>query len=87
MNTLHLINHPAALAECLDVAASADTILLLENGVYAVVDLAPGRRLCALETDVRARGLAARLPAHVELASDEDFVALVETHQPVVTWR
>lgn len=88
MPVLHLVNRPRALAACLAAVASDDTILLLEDGVYAATEaLVPDRALFALAPDVQARGLASRLAAGVTLASDADFVALVERHQPVVSWR
>jgi tRNA 2-thiouridine synthesizing protein B len=88
MATLHLVNKVAALSACVAVAADDDAVLLLEDGVYAATAvLAPHRSLHALEPDVRARGLTDRLATHVEVVSDAQFVTLVETHQPVVTWR
>lgn len=89
MATLHLVNKTAALADCLAVAAREDTVLLLEDGVYGAVPPGPAAaaRLLALDPDVRARGLLSRLAPGVGLISDAEFVALVEHHQPVVTWR
>lgn len=88
MAALHLVNKAAALKPCLSVAEAEDAVLLLEDGVYgAVAAQAPPRPLHVLEPDVTARGLADRLGKQTTLASDADFVALVETHHPVVTWR
>jgi len=88
MATLHLVNHAGALSDCLAVAGPEDAILLLENGVYAAVaGQAPERRLHALAVDVRARGIGGRVAEHVEVIDDAGFVALVEAHKPVVTWR
>jgi len=88
MATLHLVNHAEVLADCLALAGPEDAILLLENGVYAALaGQAPDRRLCALEVDVRARGIASRVAGHVDVIDDVGFVALVESHKPVVTWR
>ncbi len=88
MGTLHLVNHPDALGGCLAVAGVDDEILLLENGVYAAIaGQAPDRPLHALEVDVRARGIGARLAGQVDVISDAGFVVLVERHSPVVTWR
>jgi len=85
MAALHIVNRPCALASCLEVAADADTILLIEDGVYAAA-VTPGRTMRALRDDVLARGLAERLAADVELADYDDFVGLVERHQPIVSW-
>ncbi len=88
MATLHLVTRPAALAACLAVAADGDAVLLIHDGVYAGVPaLAPQRPLHALKPDVRGRGLEVRLSERVAVIDDAGFVALVETHQPVVTWR
>lgn len=88
MATLHLVNSPAGLTACMAVAGDEDAVLLLQDGVYAAVPvLVPERAVHALEADVLARGLARRLSSHVQVVDDAAFVALVETHQPVVTWR
>jgi tRNA 2-thiouridine synthesizing protein B len=88
MAALHLVNKASALQACLRVADSEDAILLLEDGVYAAASgVAIERTLHALEVDVAARGLQARLTGDVQLISDATFVALVERHQPIVTWR
>lgn len=88
MAALHLVNKAAALQHCLAVAGADDAVLLLEDGVYAAVAaLAPPRPVHVLEPDVTARGLTDRLGEQTTLASDADFVALVEAHYPVVTWR
>jgi tRNA 2-thiouridine synthesizing protein B len=88
MATLHLVNKAAALQSCLRVAAADDVILLLEDGVYAAVgEHAPERTTHALEVDVTARGLHGRLAPQIVVTSDAGFVALVEAHHPVVTWR
>lgn len=88
MATLHLVNHADVLGDCLALAGPEDAVLLLENGVYAAVaGQAPQRHLHALEVDVRSRGIAGRLAEQVEVIGDAGFVALVEAHKPVVTWR
>ncbi len=88
MPTLHLVARPEALTACLSVAAEDDAVLLLQDGVYGGMPvMAPERALLALEPDVRARGLTGRLSADVAVVTDAGLVALVETHQPVVTWR
>jgi tRNA 2-thiouridine synthesizing protein B len=88
MAALHLVNKARALEACLRVAGSEDSILLLEDGVYAAAKgLAADRLLYALEIDVVARGLLTHLTGDIRLISDEAFVTLVERHQPIVTWR
>jgi sulfur relay protein TusB/DsrH len=87
MATLHLVNRPSALASCLETAREEDTVLLLEDGVYAAAASDIARPVRAIDVDVEARGVSARLHENVTLASYEDFVRLVEAHQPVVSWR
>lgn len=88
MAALHLIVRATALASCLEAADPADSVLLLQDGVYAAVRLpALANAMYALEPDAVARGLVPRLAEGVTLASDMDFVDLVAAHQPIVTWR
>lgn len=89
MAALHLVNRSRALADCLQIAAPDDTILLIEDAVFrATAALAPpGRALLALQPDVSARGLTGRLAATVTCIDDADFVQRVVDHQPIVTWR
>lgn len=88
MAVLHLVNRSAALPDCLRMAADDDAIVLIENGVYgAVAGAAPERPVHALAVDVAARGLRERLGPGVAVVDDAGFVALVEAHAPVVTWR
>ncbi len=85
MATLHLVNSQTALQSCLDVAADDDSVLLIEDGVYgATTDVA--RALLVLAPDVEARGLKDRIPSTAESIDYDQFVALVETHKPIVTW-
>jgi tRNA 2-thiouridine synthesizing protein B len=88
MGILFIVNRAPALASCLGVAAPSDTVLLIEDGVFAAT-AAPAfsGNLVALEPDVRARGLAARVAHDVCVVDDTGFVELVTTHEPIVTWR
>lgn len=95
MATLHLVNHsPArsdALAACLALLRPGDGLLLFEDGVLAVLhtgldDLPGDITLFALDADVRARGLDARLPERIERVDHGGFVAACATHDRVVTW-
>jgi tRNA 2-thiouridine synthesizing protein B len=97
--TLHLVNQSpfehSTLTECLRFCAKGDSILLLENGVYAACqdnefnaqlkDL-EHIQVYALEADIMARGLAAQLAHFISLASDSDFVDLTVQHSSVQSW-
>ena len=85
MASLHLVNNPSALQSCLDVVADDDSILLIEDGVYgATGDVT--KSLLVLASDVEARGLKDRISNTAESINYDKFVALVETHKPIVTW-
>lgn len=87
MATLHLVNRAAAWADCEPLLNPEDTVLLIEDGVYAALQaLSASVQLQALEPDVCARGLVGRLPPNVRLASFDDFVRLVVDHDRVVSW-
>ena len=85
MATLHLVNNPTALQSCLDVASDDDSVLLIEDGVYCATGNVT-KSLLVLATDVEARGLKQRIANTAESINYDKFVALVETHKPIVTW-
>lgn len=92
MSTLHTVNKTAAnnaLATCLRVASSGDSLLLIEDGVYqasALVQLpqAATLRLYALQEDVAARGIS--LPDAITAIDYAQFVDLVCAQQRSVSW-
>jgi tRNA 2-thiouridine synthesizing protein B len=98
MSTLHIIANStadsAALTRCLYAAAPGDSVLLIGNGVYCAVaaDFERFRARAndvtwyALSEDLDRRGVADRLPETVRRADDADFVDLVASHQPIVSW-
>jgi len=102
MSCLHTINKTSAssdaLSSCLRVASAGDCILLLEDGVYNVINLSvlthgvraatiANLRFCALKEDLDARGIhATNIPAMVETVSYDDFVQLACKHQQTVSW-
>ena len=71
MSSLHTVNKSSSSAEvlssCLRTALAGDTVLLIEDGVYACggsqadqllfSELDPAIRLCALQEDLQARGI------------------------------
>lgn len=92
MSTLHTVNKTSAndaLAACLRVASSGDTLLLIEDGVYQASTLvrhpqAKTLRLFALQEDITARGLS--LPATITPIGYAQFVDLACQHERSVSW-
>jgi tRNA 2-thiouridine synthesizing protein B len=75
------------MTSCLAAALPGDAILLIEHGVYCTtVAAAEDVTVYALDVDVRARGLADKIAAHVQLIDDAGFVELACNHNPIVTW-
>jgi sulfur relay protein TusB/DsrH len=101
VSTLHTINKPSwssdLLHSCLRIASPADTVLLIEDGIYNVHTLnaiaadlkarLDDMDICVLRDDLLARGLAeGELPAHIKPIDDAGFVALACRHQQSVHW-
>jgi sulfur relay protein TusB/DsrH len=96
-NTLHTLNcstreHAAVLERLLRCASTGDSLLLIENGVYNLTDIAAqrliadaGLTLYCLKNDVLARGLQ-HSSASVKTVDDAGFVELSCTHAKVVSW-
>ncbi|BBL70471.1 sulfurtransferase complex subunit TusB [Methylogaea oryzae] len=97
MAVLHIVNRSPmaapALRQCLARLGEDDSLLLIEDGVYAVAAqgeaaaLLAGRRVYALEADLAARGLdqAERL-AGVETVDYAGFVRMAAEHAQVLSW-
>ncbi len=101
MSTLHTVNKASwnsdLLASCLRVANAADTLLLIEDGIYnvrtlealaAAMDIPLDQlQICVLRDDLLARGVAeGELPATITTVDQAGFVALVCRHQQSVHW-
>ena len=89
MATLHLVNRPAAFADCAVAAAPGDTILCYENGVLACLTshtAIPAVAVVALRHDVDAMGIVDLLNDAVGVVDDAGFVDLVARHSPIVSW-
>jgi len=56
MPTLYIVNHPEALASCLEIAATDDSVLLIEDGVHQATEDQP-RDIIALQEDIASRNL------------------------------
>lgn len=92
MPILHIVNcsptAAPALTQCLQRMADGDSLLLIEDGVYAIA--APGdwqgRRVYVLESDMRARGLSSTEPAGAASVDYAGFVELAASHDQVLSW-
>lgn len=98
--TLHTLNKAFAssttAATCLEQLQTTDTLLLLEDGVFCLLDeafmrrispcLQAGTRICALGDDLAARGISDRIPAAAKVIGYKDFVALSLHHERLVNW-
>ena len=81
---IHLVQRSHAFLPCSRARAEGDMVVLLGEGVSAVLLGATDCYACA--TDLGQRGLTDRLPAGVTLIGDAELVALCAKHSPVVSW-
>lgn len=97
MSMLHIVNKSPyerdALATCVGYYRSGDTLLLIEDGVYAAITagrVAPslqGLKVAALSSDVKARGISKdKLIDGITLVDYAGFVDLVTTTDRVQSW-
>ncbi len=101
MSTLHTVNRSpfshSALASCLALCAPGDTLLLLEDGVYAALAgatpaqqlanvAARGVEVLAMTGDLAARGLETRLAPGIRCIDYPEFVAQSCRHQRIQSW-
>jgi tRNA 2-thiouridine synthesizing protein B len=98
---LHTLNKSpfthAALSDATALIAADDALLLMEDGVYALLPdsaastalhalLQRGIKLYAIEADVRSRGIAkSAIPAAKQIGYDE-FVTLTTQYTSVQSW-
>ncbi len=82
--TVHLIQRREAYASARDKALPGDRLILLGDGVGAVLDNVGD--CCAVEADLIERGLSNHVPACVELLDDAAVVRLCALDAPIVTW-
>lgn len=95
---LHTVNKSPfsspALTDCLSFCTSGNSIVLIEDGVYAAVRdteaatalLDSKLRVYAMNIDVEARGLQEKTPKHIELIDDLKLVELCCQHRSVQSW-
>lgn len=98
---LHTVNkspfQQTVLASCLRLIAPGDALLLIEDGVYGALPGHPQEsnlgqlaqrniRVYALENDVLARALTARLLSTVSLVTFDEFVSMSVAADKVHSW-
>lgn len=89
---LHIVNKTASLPSCLRLAQPGQTLLLIEDGVYAATradllgDAAGTLKVHALQADLAARGMAGKALAGVKTIDYTGFVELVATHPTNQSW-
>jgi tRNA 2-thiouridine synthesizing protein B len=95
---LHTVNkspHASdALESCLGVAGQGDTILLIEDGIYAALDKGKFAKLLqqtaatilVLAPDASARGMEGALIDSIDTVDYAGFVTLTTNHQRVISW-
>lgn len=81
---VHLVQRSRALLPCSRARAEGDVVVLLGEGVNAL--LLDTTDCFACESDVAQRGLTQHQRANVTLISDAQLVALCVEHTPIVTW-
>lgn len=91
MSKLFTANSCAALSACLPLLEDGDALLLIEDGIYAMLNPAVGKlhdgiHLYALADDLVARGMQQRVPERFARANYNDFVQLCCDHDKVVNW-
>ena len=97
---LHIVNKSPlernALDACLRIAQSGGTVLLIEDAVYAATrgNAAEGKvrealsrlKVCVLQPDLEARGMADRLIEGVTAVDYGGFVDLAAEHKNCQSW-
>lgn len=94
---LHTVNkHGSALLRALAVVSENDAVLLLEDGVYALLET-QGKENCwsvlpasvrrfVLVDDLAARGISDKMLTGFEKVDWQGFVDLSTEHDKVVSW-
>ena len=96
--TLHTINKSPfsheTLRSCLRVTTPHDSILLIEDGVFAALEETEYPELIQATTphnyvllaDVKARGLECRISDKFKIVDYAGFVELTTKHEQVLSW-
>jgi len=81
---IHLVQRAHAYLPCSRARTEGDVVILLGEGVNALLS---GATDChASATDVAARGLTEHLSGNTRLISDAQLVQLCIEHTPSVSW-
>jgi len=97
---LHIVNKSPqernSLDACLRIAQDGGTLLLIEDAVYAVTrgnsaeamirEALPRLKICVLQPDLEARGMADRLIEGVLAIDYGGFVDLAAEHKNCQSW-
>ena len=85
---LHTFNKPTALATAAQFGRAGDRVLLIEDGVYALMGEIglPGVKVSALDADVSARGLGGKVKTEIDLVNYEGFVQLCCDADSISNW-
>ena len=97
LSCLHLVSasprRSGAFSLCVSLLRPGDAVLLLEDGVNALLDEFPARlldqpiELACLAADIEARGITGLVESsQVNLVDDSGFVELVERYPLSQTW-
>jgi tRNA 2-thiouridine synthesizing protein B len=97
MSMLHVVNKSPyernSLGTCIGYCREGDTLLLIEDGVYAAIATGKaaaqleGLQVAALGPDVKARGIAEdKLVEGIRIVDYAGFVDLVATTDRVQSW-
>ena len=97
---LHTVNKSPfsqnTLRSCLRVVSNEDSVVLIEDGVYAALDDSSCSELIknalqrvavySLLPDLKARGIEQRIIHGIQTIDYNDFVSLTEKHACVQSW-
>ncbi len=93
MTTLHILSQSPQQSNCFERCLSSikenDTLLLIENAVYAATKIkqTKGFEIYTIEEDVKIRGLQNKIHPTIKLISYAQFVELSIQHPLSIHWK
>ena len=90
---LHIIKSQQAITDAVLVVDEGDSVLLIEEAVYAanpqhhLYSQLKGFSVFALQADLAARGVSARVSPSIEVISYPGFVELTAENAQSITWN